>query len=206
MEVVFMNKIITISRQYGSGGRGIGKQLAKELGIPCYDYEIIERVAQESGFAKEFIEQNGEYASSAVWIGNSFVANGSPYGGMNVHDSLWVAQRAVIIKLAEEGPCVFVGRCADYILRDKQDVISAFIYADMDSRLDRLKTKYGQSAEATQRNLKDKDKRRAAYYRFYTDDEWGDVKNYDVCLNSGRIGDEACVQILKEIYNDHVSK
>ena len=160
------NRIITISREFGSGGRTIGKAVAEELGIPCYDNEILQKLAEENGNA----------------------------------DYLWKIQYKLITRLAEEGPCVIVGRCADYILQDKADCLRVFIHADMAFRAQRIVKVYGERDVSPEQRLKDKDKRRAAYHRFYTDMKWGHAQNYDLTLNSGTLGIEKCVQIIKELY------
>ena len=127
-----MKKIITISREFGSGGRTIGKHLAEELGIPCYDSEIIEKVALESGFAEEYVKDKGEYTHPSLLMG--LLTNRSLYTGPTNEDKIWLIQCKVIKQLAEEGPCVIVGRCADYILRNRDDLMKVFIYADAEAR------------------------------------------------------------------------
>lgn len=194
-----MSKMITISRQFGSGGRTIGKEVAERLKIPCYDQEIIERVASESGYDKKIIEERGEYAQSSRWFGNALASSGNS-GRLSLQDSLWVSQRAVILDLAQKGPAVFVGRCADYILAEKYSLLRAFIYADTETRIRRIVENYGESPVAPEKRLKEKDKRRTAYYRYYTDLEWGDPANYDICLNSGALGIDKCCDILEALY------
>ncbi|MGO5021820.1 AAA family ATPase [Lawsonibacter sp. LCP25S3_G6] len=190
-------RIITISREFGSGGRTVGKQTAKLLGIPCYDQEVIEKVAQESGFAKEFIKERGEYTPYGGWFAQALT--GRSARGTSPQDDLWVIQRKVILELAEK-PCVIVGRCADYILREEADLLKAFIYADMEKRADRIVRLYGETEEAPIKRLKDKDKRRAAYYNFYTDTQWGSVHSYHISLDSGVLGIDKCSEILASLY------
>ncbi len=190
-------RVITISREFGSGGRTVGKQTAKLLGIPCYDQEVIEKVAQESGFAKEYIKERGEYTPYGGWFAQALT--GRSARGTSPQDDLWVIQRKVILELAQK-PCVIVGRCADYILRDEADLLKAFIYADMDKRADRIVRLYGETEEAPIKRLKDKDKRRAAYYNFYTDTQWGSVHSYHISLDSGALGIEKCAEILAGLY------
>lgn len=192
------NRIVTISRQFGSGGRTIGRELAAKLGIPCYDQELIEKIAEESGFAREYIAERGEYASHGSWMASAF-SDRDFYGHSN-QDTLWAAQSKVIRELAEKGPCVIIGRCADYILRDSADCLRVFIHSDMDKRAKRIVEQYGERPESPEKRLKDKDKRRAAYYQFYTDMKWGDMKHYDITLNSGVFGIEKCVEILAGLY------
>lgn len=190
------NRIITISREFGSGGRTIGKMTAEKLGLACYDSELIQKIAQESGFTESYIENTGE-SSSASFLGSAFSPRG--FGPTN-EDYLWTVQRKVILELAEKGPCVIVGRCADYILRDHADCLKVFIHASMEYRADRIVRVYGEREEAPEQRIKDKDKRRAAYHRFYTDMKWGDAKNYHISLDSGALGLEKCVDILQMLY------
>lgn len=187
--------LITISRQAGSGGRTVGRELAKRLGIPCYDSEIIEKTAEETNFAPEFIKDKGEYAVSGNRLFSVFA--GRDINGRSLQDDIWIAQRRVILELAEQGPCVLVGRAADYILRDREDVLTVFLHSDMQSRIDRITKVYGQTPEDPEKFLKDKDKRRASYHYFYTDTQWGEAKNYDICLNSDAVGLDNCVDILE---------
>ena len=192
-----MNKIITISREFGSGGRTIGKQLAEELGVPCYDSEIIEKVAVESGFAEEYIKDKGEYTHPSLLMG--LLSSRTLYAGPTNEDKIWLIQCKVIKELASKGPCVIIGRCADYILRNRDDIMKVFVYADVEERAKRIVEIYGETDEAPVKRIKDKDKRRAAYYQHYTDMNWGASRNYDVCLNSSFVGIDGCVKILKEI-------
>ncbi|MBO5094367.1 MAG: cytidylate kinase-like family protein [Lachnospiraceae bacterium] len=193
------NRVITISREFGSGGRTIGKETAKKLGIPCYDQELIERAAQESGFAKEYIAREGEYTGGGKWFSNAYAGIGSNYK-MSNQDQLWLIQRKMILDIAEKESCVIVGRCADYILKDAADCLKVFIHADMEKRAERIVKIYGESDAAPEKRLKEKDKRRSAYYRFYTEMEWGQAKNYHLCLDSGALGIETCASILVGLY------
>lgn len=192
------NRVITISRQFGSGGRTIGRELGEKLGIPCYDQELIEKIAAESGFTKEYIAERGEYAANHGWLSTAFAER--DFNGHSYQDDLWSIQRKVILELAEKGPCVIVGRCADYILRDQADLLTVFIHADLDKRAKRIVEQYGDREDSPEKRLKDKDKRRAAYYQFYTDLKWGAVQNYHVALDSGALGIEKCVEILAALY------
>ena len=192
------NRIITISRQFGSGGRTIGRETASRLGIPCYDSELIEIIAEESGFAKDYIEEHSEYAPGRHWLTQAFAARDCT--GHSFQDDLWNMQQRIILELAEKGPCVIVGRCADYILRDSADCLRVFICSDMESRARRIVEQYGERSDSPEKRLKDKDKRRAAYYQFYTDMKWGDVQNCHIALNSGLLGIDRCVDILVSLY------
>lgn len=192
-----MKKIITISREFGSGGRTIGKQLAQELGVPCYDSEIIEKVAAESGFAEEYIQEKGEYTHPSLIM--SLFTNRTIYSGPTNEDKIWILQCKFIKELAEKGPCVIVGRCADYILRDRDDVMNVFIRGNIEARAKRIVEVYGEKDDAPLKRVQDKDKRRAAYYNHYTDMTFGASRNYHVCLDSSFVGIDECVRILKEI-------
>ena len=137
------NKIITISREFGSGGRTIGKLVAEKLGIPCYDQQIIEKIAEESGLAKEYIQERGEYMPSSSWIANALSVR--TIGGMRSEDQLWSSQCKVIMDLANKGPCVIVGRCADHILRGEHELLTVFVHAPMEKRAERIVRLYGES-------------------------------------------------------------
>lgn len=189
------NRVVTISREFGSGGRTIGRKLAEELGIPCYDAELIQQLARESGFSEDYIRDAGEYAPGGYL---SLLSNRA--FALTNEDVLWELQYKVITDLAEKGPCVIVGRCADYILRDTADCLKVFIHADMDFRAKRIVEVYGEREQTPEQRLKDKDKRRAAYHRFYTNMKWGHAQNYHICLDSGKLGIDTCVAILKQLY------
>ena len=192
------NRIITISREFGSGGRTIGKETAAKLGIPCYDEELIEKIAEKSGLAREYVRERGEYAPTSGWIGNALAER--DYSGHSLRDELWNAQRSVILELAEKGPCVIVGRCADYILRDAADCLTVFIHASMEKRAERIVQVYGEREETPEKRLADKDKRRRAYYQLYTDMLWGEARNYQLALDSGTLGIEKCVEIISGLF------
>ena len=192
------NRIIAISREFGSGGRTIGKEVAAKLNIPCYDRELIEKIAEESGLAKEYIEKHDEYAVSDSLYGNA-IAGREP-DGKSVSDKMWLAQKKVIMDLASKESCVIVGRCADYILKDIADCLTIFIHASEEKRSERIVSVYGQREESPIQRLQDKDRKRKAYYEFYTGTQWGQADNYDLCLDSGRIGIEKCVNMISEFY------
>ena len=190
------NRIITISREFGSGGRTIGKRTAEALRIPCYDRELIQKLAVKSGFSEVYIEDTGESAPGG-FLASAFSHR---YGETNNADYLWKVQYQVITELAEQGPCVIVGRCADYILQDKADCLRVFIHADMKFRAERIVKEYGEREISPEQRLREKDKRRAAYHRFYTDRTWGHAQNYDLTLNSGTLGIDRCVEIIRSLY------
>lgn len=192
-----MKNIITISREFGSGGRTIGKAVAKQLGYHYFDKEIIEKVAEESGLAKEYIEKNGEYSPGTNIFSYAFV--GRSRSGESVADYLWKKQREVILNIAENEKCVIVGRCADYLLRDREDCLHVFIHSDMKKRAERIVTLYGETEQKPEKRLKDKDRTRRLNYRYYTEREWGMSQNYHVSLNSGEIGIERCADIIASL-------
>lgn len=190
------NRVITISREFGSGGRTIGKKVAEQLGIPCYDAEIIQEMVKETGFTPEYVKEAGEYTPSS-FLSSAF---SNRLFGLTNEDILWEHQYKVITKLAQKGSCVIVGRCADYILQDKADCLKVFIHADIDFRARRIVEVYGEREQSPKERLRDKDKRRAAYHRFYTDMKWGYAQNYHLTLNSGVLGIDQCVNIITSLY------
>ena len=191
-------KIITISREFGSGGRTIGREVANRLGIPFYDKELVEQVALESGFAPQFVEEHGEHAPGKTRLSYAFASQGVPgmMNGLSTADFWWSIQCNVIMQLADKGPGVFVGRNADYILKDRTDVLNVFIHANEDFRADRIVRLYGESEKSPAARLQEKDKRRRVNYLHYTGQTWGTAQNYDLCLDSSRLGIENCVEII----------
>ena len=194
-------KIITISREFGSGGRTVGRLVADKLGIPFYDKELVDHIALESGFAPKFVEEHGEHSPSSSLFSYAFVPQGVPgvMNGLSTADFLWNIQCNVILQLAEKCPCVIVGRNADYILKDRPDCLHAYIHADMEFRADRIVRLYGESEKSPQARLQEKDKRRRVNYQHYTGRTWGSAQNYDICLDSGRLGVEQCANIIVDI-------
>ena len=194
-------KIITISREFGSGGRSIGRMVAEKLGIPFYDKELVDQIALESGFAPKFIEEHGEHSPGKSLFSYAFAPQGVPgvMNGLSAADFLWNIQCSVILQLADKGPCVIVGRNADYVLKDRDDCLHAFIHADMNFRADRIVRLYGESEKSPESRLLEKDKRRKANYQHYTGRAWGQAQNYDVCLNSSSLGVETCAEIIYQM-------
>ena len=192
------NRIITISRQFGSGGRTIGKEVAAKLGIPCYDSELIEKIAAQSGFSKAYVEKHGEYALSNSLYENALAGRG--HDGQSAMDKIYLAQKKVITDLATKESCVIVGRCSDYILQDVADCLTVFIHASDEYRSNRIVSVYGQRDESPVQRLHDKDKKRKAYYELYTGTNWGMAENYELCLDSGALGIDKCVEIIKNLY------
>ena len=196
-------KIITISREFGSGGRTIGRLVAQKLGIPFYDKELVKQISVESGFAPTFVEENGEHAPGKSFFSYAFAPQGVPgiMNGLSTNDFLWNIQCSVILQLADEGPCVIVGRNADYILKDREDALHIFIHADDEFRKNRIVKLYGQSEKTPAARLAEKDKRRKVNYQHYTGRNWGDAQNFDVCLDSSKLGVEQCADIIVDIIN-----
>lgn len=192
-----MKSIITISREFGSGGRTIGRLVAERLGYQFYDRELVNKVAERSGFSPEFIEESGEYASAKSSLLFAMATAGQySADGLSMHDRLYIEQTRFIEELAEQGNCVIVGRCADYILRDNKDCLHVFIHADMASRAKRIVERYGEKDKSPEKRLAEKDQKRRVYYKNYTGRNWGQAQNYDLCLNSGVLGEEACVELI----------
>ena len=194
-------KIITISREFGSGGRTIGKKVAEKLGIPFYDRELVNQISLESGFAPKFIEEHGEHAPSRSLFSYAFAPQGIPgiMNGLSTADFLWNIQCSVILQLAEKGPCVIVGRNADYILKDRPDALHIYTHAATPFRAVRIVKKYGESDKSPEARLNEKDKRRRVNYQHYTGRTWGQSQNYDLCLDTGTLGIEQCADIICSI-------
>lgn len=198
-----MNTIITISRQYGSGGHIIGERLANSLGIKCYDEELLTRVAKESGFCEEIIEKQDERPTNSflynlVMDTYSFGYNTSSYVDMPISQKIFLAQFDTIKKIASEGPCVIVGRCADYALADRDNVLNIFIYADLDTRIKRVMDRNNTSEKEARDLCIKADKQRQSYYNYYSTKKWGRADTYDLCINSTKLGLDGCVLIIKD--------
>ena len=196
--------VITIARQYGSGGKTVGKMLADKLGIPFYNREIITMASEDSGvnamlFSDERLKGDFLTRLRAHYHGNAPVPNDSSKSYLK-DEALFAYQVKIIRRLADQGPCVMIGRCADYILRDKADCLKVFIHADMKFRAERIVKVYGEREQSPEERLRDKDKRRAAYHRFYTNMKWGHAQNYHLTLDSGVLGIDKCVDIIAELY------
>ncbi len=193
--------VITIARQYGSGGREIGEMLAKKLGVPYYDKELIALAAKKSGLSEEVFRQADERATSSLLY--SLVMGTYGFGGgvagmndMPINDKLFLIQADIIRKAAEEGGCVIVGRCADYVLRERKDCLKVFIHANRDSRLRRAVEKYGIDPAKVSDFLTKKDKQRANYYNFYTNKKWDAMQNYDLTIDSSIFTSEQAVELI----------
>lgn len=189
--------IITISREYGSGGRMIGKMVAEKLGIAYYDKEIIAKVAEKTGFTEDYIEKNGEYSPSKSIFAYSVV--GRDRSGASMNDYIFSVQRKIILEIAEKGPCVIVGRCADDILADYDNSLHVFVYGEKDEKIKKVMASNNASEKEALKLMKITDKKRSINYNYYTDKQWGKAQNYDICLNSSAFGYEECADIIAKI-------
>ena len=201
-----MRKIITISRQFGSGGREIGAKLAKRLGVPFYDNELITRAAKESGFSIAAFENAEKKATNSLLY--SIAMGMNAYGNQDIgfthlslDDQIYLAQSNVIRKVAKEGPCVIVGRCADYILRDYENVVHVFIWADLEFRKDRAIHLYQLPEHKAEEEIIKTDKRRANYYNYHASDKWGRAENYHLSIKSDFVGIDNAVDLIVEFLN-----
>ncbi|MFW5646284.1 MAG: AAA family ATPase [Acetivibrio ethanolgignens] len=197
-----MNKIITISRQYGSGGREIGEKLAKEFGVPFYDNELISRAAKESGFAEAAFEHAEEKATNSLLYSiamgmNAYGNQDFGFSSLSLDDKIFLAQSNIIRKVAEDGPCVIVGRCADYVLKDVPNVVNVFVYAGLDFRINRATKLYGISERKAAEQVMKYDKRRANYYNYHTSEKWGNMFNYDLAVKTECVGIDESVALIK---------
>ena len=189
-------RIITISREFGSGGRFIGEEVAKKLGIAYYDKNIIGQIAEKSGLSPEYIQENAELSPKKGLFAYAF--SGRDITGKSVEDMVYEAQRNIILELAEKEPCVIIGRNADYILKDRDDVLNVFIHGDMPEKIKRITGLHNVEEKEAVKMMADTDKRRRTNYNFYTDQSWGKASNYTLCLNSSQLGYDRCEMIIME--------
>lgn len=193
-------RIVTISRQFGSGGRAVGQMVADSLGVRCYDRALIGEIAAKSGLAPDYIQDYGEYATStSSFLYNLDLHGGFTGGSLPIPDQLYIVQHNLINELAEREPCVIVGRCADYALRERGDCLHIFLHADEAFRADRIIRLYGETDEMPASRLKETDDKRRVYYKFYTGMTWGMAENYHLCLDSGAVGIDLCAEIVTEL-------
>ena len=191
-----VKRIITISREFGSGGRFIGEEVAKKLGIAYYDKNIIGQIAEKSGLSPEYIQENAELSPKKGLFAYAF--SGRDITGKSVEDMVYEAQRKVILDLAGKEPCVIIGRNADFILKDRDDVLNVFIHGDMPEKIQRITRLYNVGEQEAVKMMADTDKRRMTNYNFYTEQNWGKASNYTLCLNSSEIGYDKCESIIIE--------
>jgi cytidylate kinase len=194
--MIMQRRIITISREFGSGGRFIGEEVAKKLGIAYYDKNIISQIAEESGLSPEYIQESAELSPKKGLFAYAFA--GRDITGKSIEDIVYEAQRKVILELAEKESCVMVGRNADFILQDRDDVLNVFIHGNMPEKTQRISRLYNVSEQEAVKMMADVDKRRMINYNFYTEQRWGKASNYTLCLNSSQLGYERCEEIIME--------
>ena len=195
-ELEMAKRIITISREFGSGGRFIGEEVAKKLGIAYYDKNVINEIAEKSGLSPEYIQENAELSPKKGLFAYAF--SGRDITGKSVEDMVYEAQRNIILELAEKEPCVIIGRNADYILKDRDDVLNVFLHGDMPEKIQRITGLYNVEEKEAVKMMADTDKRRRTNYNFYTDQSWGKASNYTLCLNSSQLGYDRCEMIIME--------
>ena len=189
-------RIITISREFGSGGRFIGEEVAKKLGIAYYDKNIISQIAEKSGLSPDYIQESAELSPKKGLF--AYALAGRDITGRSVEDMVYETQRKVILELARKEPCVIIGRNADYILKDRDDALNVFIHGDMLEKIQRISQLYRVTEQEAVKMMADTDKRRMTNYNFYTDQKWGKASNYTLCLNSSQLGDDRCEALITE--------
>ena len=197
------NTIITIGRQYGSGGHDIGKQLAEELNVPFYDKALLERAAKDSGLCQEIFENHDEnptnsFLYSLVMDTYSLGYTTSSFSEMPLNHKIFLAQFDAIKNIAKEGPCVIVGRCADYALADFPNVVNVFLHADLQDRIVRIARRHDLTDAKAKDLIIKTDKRRASYYNYYTSKKWGDAAGYDLSLNTATLGIDGTIHMIRE--------
>ena len=196
-----MNTIITIGREFGSAGREIGEMLAKKLGIPCYDKELLKRAAEESGLCTEIFENHDERPTSSflynlVMDTYSFGYSQSTYVDMPISHKVFLAQFDAIKKIASEGPCIIIGRCADYALSEYENCIHIFIHADLEDRIKRIMKRLDLSYDKAKELIQKKDKQRANYYNYYSSKKWGVAESYNLSIDSSVLKEEGTVDMI----------
>ena len=206
-----MNTVITIGRQFGSAGKEIGEKVAQYFDIPYYNKELLSRAAKESGFCEEMLENHDERPTSSflynlVMDTYSFGYNASHFVDMPISHKVFLAQFDTIKKIASEGPCVIVGRCADYALNDMKNCVHIFIYADEQTKVERIMKEYEVDAAKAKDMCNKKDKQRQSYYNYYSSKKWGRADSYDLCINSSILGVEGTVKLLTQYIEDFETK
>lgn len=196
-----MNRVITISRQYATGGREIGRIIGEHYGIPVYDNDLISLAAKESGFAENFFEKPEDKASNSLIYSiamglNVFGNHGYSKEVLSIDDRVFLAQSDIIRKVANEGPCVIIGRCADYVLREYEKTVNVFLWAQIEARIKRAIDVYGMSHSKAEENVLKVDKKRANYYNYHSDRKWGRADNYDISLQTDIIGIENSAKMI----------
>lgn len=196
------NKIYTIGREFGSGGREVGEKLAAKLGIKLYDKELLQQAAKDSGFCEEIFENHDEKPTNSFLyslVMDTYSVSGysaAPFLDMPLNHKVFLAQFETIKKIAEKEPCVIVGRCADYALSDNPDCINVFIHADLDVRIKNVSRNLNITENKARDIINKTDKQRASYYNYYTSKKWGDSKSYNLSLDAGKLGTDNCVEMI----------
>jgi len=194
------NIVITVSREYGSGGRFVGKLIADILGIKFYDKDLIIKLAETTGLTEEYIEYNEEKRDILSILNNGF------YSGLSNSDKLFIKESELIKELAEKESCVIIGRCADFILKDKKNVFRVFIYSNMEDKIARTKEYYGLEEEKAIKEINTINKLRGNHYKYYTGKNWGDVSNYDLSINSDCLGVEKTAEFIANLVKEKCQK
>lgn len=199
-----MKQIITISREFGSGGRLLAQMVAEKLGIPFYDRQIIKMVAEKSGICLDIVEETGEYKASNWFLGTAIpnVYTGNVMDMLSPIDRVYIFQSEVINSIAAQGPCVIVGRSANYILKDRTDVLNVFIHSDEAHKLERIAEVNGLAEKEARKLMEKKDKQRASHVKHYTDQIWGQLRNYHLTLDSGALGLDKCCELIIKASKD----
>ncbi|MBS5171318.1 MAG: cytidylate kinase-like family protein, partial [Lachnospiraceae bacterium] len=187
-----------ISREFGSGGHFIGEEVSKRLGIPFYDKNIIQQIAEKTGFSEDFVKEQSEYAPSKNMFAYAFV--GRDHTGSSLSDQVYAAQTQVIRNLAEKGSCIIIGRCADYILKDRPDTYHIFVYGDEYEKISRTQQLFNLSEKDARAMNRDMDKKRRLHYEYYTDRKWGDPQNHCMCLNTSALDMERCIRYILDLF------
>lgn len=201
-----MNTIITIGRQFGSGGHEIGEKLAQFWGIKCYDKELLARAAKESGYCEEMFRNHDERPTNSflynlVMDTYSFGYNSSTFVDMPISHKVFLAQFDAIKKLAKEEPCIIVGRCADYALAEFKNCVHIFIHGDLETRIQRVAKKYELTSDKAKEMIIKKDKQRASYYNYYSSKKWASVESYHLSVDSSLLGIDGTVELIKQFVN-----
>jgi cytidylate kinase len=203
-----MFKIVTISREFGSAGKTIAKRVAERLGYVYYDKALNQEVAKQTGFDETFVDHEGAYAPGKSQLSMLLASRGTQgiLNGMSLSDYLWSVQQKVILELAEKESCVIAGRCAEFILKDRKDCLSVFIHASMEDRIARISRHHKEQEERPEKLLETRDKKRRAFYKYYTNLEWGLSQNYHLTLDSGVLGIRKCVDLIVDLAKNPVEK
>ena len=198
--------VITIGREFGSGGREIGEKLAKSLGIKCYGKELLKEISEASGLNESYIENLDEKTPGFFQVSSVVNASTAQVDFDSPSMKAYIAQFSTIRDIAERESCIIIGRCADYILSEREDTLNIFVYADMDKRIQRVMDLYSLDEKEAKKRIQKEDKQRAQYYEYYTDKKWGARLSYDLCINTGKLGIDNTVKLVTDIVNGKLSK